>query len=69
VRACQFRPQDFLVDPQVTELEDFDKRILRGRPTLTSRQVALPVRLPLPGQPDTDSIFEDQPAVAGRSFG
>jgi ectoine hydroxylase-related dioxygenase (phytanoyl-CoA dioxygenase family) len=50
------------------ELEDFDGRILRGRPTLTPRQEALPVRLPLPRKPEADSIFENQLAVAGRSF-
>ena len=55
-----------LVEP--VELEEFDGRILRGRPTLTPRQEAAPVRLPLP-RPHVDSIFEDQAAVAGRSFG
>ena len=55
-----------LVEP--VELEEFDGRILRGRPTLTPRQEAAPVRLPLP-RPQVDSIFEDQAAVAGRSFG
>ena len=55
-----------LMEP--VELEEFDGRILRGRPTLTPRQEAAPVRLPLP-RPHVDSIFEDQAAVAGRSFG
>ena len=55
-----------LVEP--VDLEEFDGRILRGRPTLTPRQEAAPVRLPLP-RPQVDSIFEHQAAVAGRSFG
>jgi hypothetical protein len=51
------------------DLEEFDGRILRGAPTLESRQVALPVRVPLPREAAADSIFDDQAAIAGRSFG
>lgn len=51
------------------DLEAFDGRILRGAPTLEPRQVALPVRIPLPRVPAADSIFDDQAAVASRSFG
>ncbi len=50
------------------DLAEFDSRILRGRPTLQPRQEALPVRSPDPRIPDSDSIFEDQEMVAGRSF-
>ena len=56
-----------LVEP--VELAEFDGRILRGRPTLTPRQEAAPVRLPLPRDPDVGSIFDDQAPVSGRSFG
>ncbi len=50
------------------DLAEFDSRILRGKPTLQPRQEALPVRAPIPRIPDSDSIFEDQEMVAGRSF-
>ena len=56
-----------LVGP--VDLAEFDQRILRGRPTLSPRQEALPVRIPLPGVSEADSIFEDQAAVRGKSFG
>ncbi|MDH3473271.1 MAG: phytanoyl-CoA dioxygenase family protein [Rhodospirillales bacterium] len=56
-----------LVDP--VELAEFDGRILRGRPTLIPRQEAVPVRLPLPKDPAADSIFDNQAAVSGQSFG
>lgn len=56
-----------LVDP--IELEEFDSRILRGRPTLAPRQEALPVRISLPRVTGADSIFDDQAAVVGKSFG
>ncbi len=51
------------------ELEEFDSRILRGRPTLAPRQEALPVRISLPRVEGADSIFDDQAAVGGKSFG
>ena len=50
------------------DLDEFNGRILRGEPTLQPRQEALPVRSPLPRIPGSDSIFEDQEMVAGRSF-
>lgn len=42
---------------------------LRGAPTLEPRQTALPVRIPLPRVAVADSIFDDQAAIRGRSFG
>ena len=56
-----------LVEP--VDLEEFDGRILRGQPTLTPRQEAAPIRVPLPRDPNVGSIFDDQAAVSGRSFG
>ncbi len=50
------------------DLEEFNSRIIRGEPTLEPRQVALPVRISLPRRAGNDSIFDDQRAVAGRSF-
>lgn len=49
-------------------LEEFNSRIVHGHPTLQPRQVALPIRIPLPRVPEADSIFDDQQAVRGRSF-
>lgn len=53
----------------VEDLASFDRLVLRGAPTLAPRQTALPVRLPLPRQPGEDSIYDNQKAVYGRSFG
>ncbi|MGI9404867.1 MAG: phytanoyl-CoA dioxygenase family protein, partial [Hyphomicrobiaceae bacterium] len=50
------------------DLEEFNGRILTGEATLSPRQTAVPVRMPLPPVPDADSIYDDQEAVAGRSF-
>ena len=50
------------------DLADFNARILRGEATRQPRQEQLPIRIPLPPVPGADSIFENQEAVAGRSF-
>ncbi|MEQ8441522.1 MAG: phytanoyl-CoA dioxygenase family protein [Alphaproteobacteria bacterium] len=57
------------------DLESFDLRILCGAPTLAPRQIAVPVRLPLPRVASDDSIFDNQahkreqeePAVAAAT--
>lgn len=54
---------------QSYELDEFNSRILRGEPTLSPRQESLPVRIPLPRSAVSDSIFDDQDNVRGRSFG
>ena len=53
---------------QSYELEEFNSRILRGEPTLAPRQVTLPVRIPYPKISLSDSIYDDQDSVRGRSF-
>ncbi len=53
---------------QSYELDEFNSRILRGQPTLAPRQVTLPVRIPYPKISTTDSIYDDQDSVRGRSF-
>ena len=53
---------------QSYELEEFNSRILRGEPTLAPRQVAMPVRIPYPKVSTSDSIYDDQDSVRGRSF-
>ena len=53
---------------QSVDLAEFDDRILRGSPTVSARQLTLPVRMPYPKIASSDSIFDDQDAVRGRSF-
>ena len=55
----------------MTDLDTFNARILRGSPTLTPRMEAVPVRIPLPGHERRGSIYEvqsklAQPVLAGR---
>ena len=50
------------------DLDEFDDRVVRGRPTLTPRLKDVPVRMPLPPALHQGSIFENQRAVANRSF-
>ena len=54
---------------QSYDLEEFNSRILRGVPTLAPRQVNVPVRIPYPKISLSDSIYDDQDSVRGRSFG
>ena len=51
------------------DLDEFNGRILTGEPTWEPRQVAVPVRIPLPRRDGADGIFDDQVSVLGRSFG
>lgn len=48
--------------------DEFNSRILTGEATWAPRQEVVPVRIPLPGVPNSDSIFDDQQNVRGRSF-
>ena len=50
-------------------LEDFDDRMIAGRPTIDPRMVAVPVRIPLPDPVDPDSIYTAQRNVGNRYFG
>ena len=51
----------------VPDLEEFDRRILRGKPTLEPRMTSVPVRLPLPPAARQGSIYENQ-AGATRAY-
>lgn len=42
------------------DLDEYDSRILRGKPVREGRMEALPIRLHLPRRPGTDSIYDDQ---------
>ncbi len=56
-------------DHRDNSLAGFDDKILRGKPTLTPRLEAVPVRVPLPRPVREGSIYENQMPVEGRSFG
>ena len=49
-------------------LEEYDSRILCGRPTITPRLSNVPVRIPLPRPDKAGSIYELQIQSAARSF-
>ena len=51
----------------VSNLDDFDRRLLRGAPTITPRMAEVPVRLPLPPALRQGSIYENQ-SSATRSY-
>jgi phytanoyl-CoA hydroxylase len=50
------------------DLDSFNARMLRGKPTLEPRLRDVPVRMPYPPAPNQGSIFENQKIVKGRSF-
>jgi len=50
------------------DLEEFNERVVRGRPTLIPRMEDVPVRIPLPPALHPGSIFENQRAAAHRFF-
>jgi phytanoyl-CoA hydroxylase len=49
------------------DLEEFDRRMLSGTPTLEPRMTSVPVRLPLPPAERQGSIYENQ-ASSSRSY-
>ncbi|MBX6322298.1 MAG: phytanoyl-CoA dioxygenase family protein [Rhodospirillaceae bacterium] len=51
----------------VTTLEEFDSRMLAGRPTIQPRLAPVPVRMPLPPARNQGSIYENQRG-ATRSY-
>ena len=50
------------------DLDSFNARMVRGKPTLEPRLRDVPVRMPYPPAPNQGSIFENQKLVKGRSF-
>ncbi len=52
----------------VSDLADFDARLITGAPTIEPRVVAAPVRLPLPPARHQGSIYENQTDAARRYF-
>ena len=49
-------------------LEEYDSRLLCGRPTITPRLAPVPVRIPQPQPATQGSIYEIQKALRARSF-
>jgi ectoine hydroxylase-related dioxygenase (phytanoyl-CoA dioxygenase family) len=52
----------------VANFDEFNSRIVLGRPTIEPRVVPVPVRMPLPPAPFQGSIYENQKAAAKRFF-
>jgi phytanoyl-CoA hydroxylase len=52
----------------VSDLADFDGRLIAGRPTLEPRVVPAPVRIPLPPARNQGSIYENQLGAWQRYF-
>ncbi len=50
------------------DLDEFDGRVVRGRPSLSPRLEPVPVRIPLPAAQHQGSIFENQRAASNRFF-
>jgi phytanoyl-CoA hydroxylase len=53
----------------VPNLDEFNSRILVGKPTIEPRMENVPVRMPLPPAPNQGSIYENQAALKNRFFG
>ena len=52
----------------VDDLEEFDRMLMQGKPTLEPRLEPVPVRMPLPRAPNQGSIYENQRTLANRYF-
>jgi phytanoyl-CoA hydroxylase len=52
----------------VASLEEFNGRMVRGKPTIEPRLANVPVRIPLPPSPFQGSIYENQKASGKRFF-
>jgi len=52
----------------VSDLADFDARLVTGEPTIEPRVTPVPVRMPLPPALHQGSIYENQSAAARRYF-
>jgi ectoine hydroxylase-related dioxygenase (phytanoyl-CoA dioxygenase family) len=52
----------------VSDLKDFDARLVAGEPTIEPRVCPVPVRMPLPPARHQGSIYENQTAATRRYF-
>jgi phytanoyl-CoA hydroxylase len=49
-------------------IDEFNARIVQGKPTLSPRMVDVPVRMPLPPAPHQGSLYENQRTLRTRYF-
>jgi hypothetical protein len=49
-------------------IDEFNERIVHGKPTLTPRLADVPVRMPLPPAPHQGSLYENQRTLKSRYF-
>ena len=52
----------------LSDLDDFNGRMVHGEPTTQPRMEDVPVRMPLPRAPYQGSIYENQRTLSGRYF-
>ena len=52
----------------VANFDEFNGRMVRGKPTIEPRLTGVPVRMPMPPAPFQGSIYENQRAAAKRFF-
>jgi ectoine hydroxylase-related dioxygenase (phytanoyl-CoA dioxygenase family) len=52
----------------VTDLEAFDKKIVRGEPTIAVRLAPVSARIPMPGVGNAGTIYELQRLVREKAF-
>ena len=52
----------------LSDLDDFNSRMVHGQPTTQPRLEDVPVRMPLPRAPYQGSIYENQRTLSGRYF-
>ena len=52
----------------VPDFDDFNRRVLTGRPSIEPRLTSVPVRLPLPPAARQGSIYENQSASTRSYF-
>ena len=52
----------------LSDLDDFNGRMVHGQPTTQPRLESVPVRMPLPRAPHQGSIYENQRTLSGRYF-
>ena len=55
------------VEP-LASLQEFNRRVVHGKPTLQPRMEDVPVRMPLPRAPFQGSIYENQRTLSARYF-
>lgn len=64
----QFRAADAWPFMSAPSIEEFDKLLVAGEPTVTMRNTNVPVRLPLPPADKQGSIYENQKGLTNRFF-